>query len=224
MKIIINLLLLLTCTNSIGQEKFRYDRDSFILGLFDDYNGRSTIPTHVKEATRLTSFYCSQQKLSELFLDSLKAYKKEWSTSIKNENGVIYAAKWAAYFNTFYDKKLAKDGVYSDSTDLDYPVYAMRLNKSHFKTAQQKISFLAGTFLRYGKLEQGNITLAFANSASHYNMTVLFIKQLGFKILSTSIISETIPARQTIAFVPSEKYTALFTYLNSIKPTVNKCK
>jgi len=209
------ILLLIISHKALAQkEKLVFRYDEFLIGMFNDYNGRIKIIGDEKQSSLLTSFYCSQENLSKLFLDTLQVSTKDLTKDIKIENGIIYSKNASEHLNVFYIEKADVD---NDSIRFLY------LDKNKFETKSQKIAFLAGTFLRYGKLENNKVTLSFANSLSHYDAAVNFIKSLKFKIVNQARNLENTPVGQSIQFIPAKGYEEVFEYLSSIKPKSNIC-
>jgi hypothetical protein len=208
-----------------GQENsVKIELPELLVGMFNDYNGRQFIPDSPEKSKLVTRFYCSQKKLSELFVDSLKTLNKElnFEIEVKNKGFIeIYSTEFSAFFNRYYKYTLDKDFGYEDENEIEYDIYRGRLNKNLFKSKNQKLSFLVGTFLRHGTFLNGNeIRLDFANSPNHFRIAKKFLRRLNLKITETSVCNEiTIPCAQRITFELNNKYGLIFKELEQIRPT-----
>lgn len=217
-KILITLLLISNFLFS--QNNYKLDQDSFILGMFNDYNGRLIALTHNKESSQLTSFYCSQNKLKQVFLDTLKKYYN--TDDVKVENGVVYSKSLAKHFNNYYKiKKVEYSGFAYDG--IDYDAYSLTLKSKIFTTNDKKISFILGAFYRYGKIENNEVLIKIANSISHFRTIQNFLKKVGFKYHTKEICHDCIPVVRTVVFTPSKEYLPYFLEINIPKSTYEDC-
>jgi len=202
----------------------KFELPELLVGMFNDYNGRQFIPDSPEKSKLVTRFYCSQKKLSELFVDSLKILNKELNFEIEvKNNGLIeiYSTEFSTFFNRYYKYSLDEDFGYEDENEIEYDVYRGRLNKNLFKGKKQKLSFLVGTFLRHGTfLNENEICLDFANSPNHFRIAKKFLRKLNLKITETSVCDEiTIPCAQKITFELNNEYGFIFKELEQIRPT-----
>ncbi len=215
-KVIITILIL-SYQFSFSQKEFKLDNDSFMLGMFNDYNGREIALDHPFLSTQVTSFYCSEKKLEKMFLDSIQK-KYKFSDIIVKDN-IIYSKSLAKLFNKYYYVEKSDGGWTYDG--IDYSAYMMKLKKKSFTTNQQKISFVFGSYFRNGKKENGELKIVLANSLSHFDALEEAMKKLKFKLKVET--NPGIPATQIIYFKPTKKYYNLFMNIEPFKPDVNDC-
>ena len=193
--------------------------------MFNDYGGKQFIPSNPKKSELVTTFYCSQKELSELFVDSLKTLNAKFNFNIKVQNTgfiEVYSAGFSKFFTAYYKTSLNSDFDYTDENDVDYEIYAGQLNKKMFKSQNQKFSFIIGVFLRYGTfLGENEIRLDFANSPNHFKLAQVFLRKLNFKILDVSKCKEpSTPCGQSITFELNKKYKQIFKKLELKRPTI----
>ena len=219
------IILILVTNFIIGQvDIVQFELPELLVGMFHDYNGKQFIPDNPEKSKLVTRFYCSQKRLSELFVDSLKILNEELNFEIEVQNNgfiEIYSTEFCTFFNRYYKYRLDKDYGYEDENEIEYDIYRGRLNIYLFKSKKQKLSFLVGTFLRHGTfLNENEIRLDFANSPNHFRIVKKFLRKLNLKIKKTSMCDEiTIPCAQRITFELNDEYDAIFKELEQIKPT-----
>lgn len=219
------IIIILVANFTFGQvNTVKFELPELLVGMFNDYNGRQFIPASPEKSKLVTRFYCSQKKLSELFVDSLKILNEElnFEIDVKNNGFIeIYSTEFSAFFNRYYKYSLDKDFGYEDENEIEYDIYRGRLNKKLFKSKKQKLSFLVGTFLRHGTfLNENEIRLDFANSPNHFRIAKKFLRKLDLKITETSVCDEiTIPCAQRITFELNNEYGFIFKEMKQIRPT-----
>ncbi len=207
MKKLLLVIVLLSNCSLIAQNKFKLDPSSFIIGLFNDYNGRQVPLDNPKEATFLTYFYCSQEKVKTVFLDTINKYFKTDDLVFGIRS--IYSKSLSKYFNKYY--KIKKDKDYGTTiNNIDYFIYSMKLKTKSFETDYKKVSFILGSFILHGIIENGEFKIRMANSLSHYNVLLIFLKDLKFSYKTSEICSDCIPTAQSVSFVPTTEYLTLF--------------
>lgn len=191
----------------LAQQQFQLDKDCFIIGMFNDYNAITVLMDHPKESTKLTTFFGAECELRKIFTDSLRSFYK--TKDIIVEKHAVFSKELAPRFNAYYTIKNSS-GYGATIDEKDYDIYSCLLNKEAFPTDNQKISFLLGTYVRYGQPHENNFQLKLANSPSHYSTAVAFLKNLGFKVKELPYRKDNIPLIRTVSFTPPEKYLALF--------------
>ena len=193
------------------QTNFRFDTNSFILGLMDDYNGRSVAFESKESASCIGS---TKPELSRIFLDSIcKVYKISKSEITEKQNS-FFNEKIATEINNFYLKYL-NEGMdyYNEKTQQSYILHNLILDERKFIYNYQKLSFLAGIFYNCGKLENGEVIFKTANS-SNFNVAVHFISNLGFNYCEKAKKEYNIPTIQEVTFIPSQEYIDFFKTLD----------
>ena len=220
------ILIILTTNLIFGQvSNVKIELPELLVGMFNDYNGRQFVPDNPEKSKLVTTFYCSQRELSKLFLDSLNTLNKTLNFDVKVKNTgfiEIYSSEFSTFFNRYYKYTLDKDFGYVDENDNEYDIYFGKLNKEKFKSKNQKLSFLIGTFLRYGTfLDETKIRLDFANSPNHFRIAKKFLKKLNFKITEISVCDEIMtPCVQRITFELNNEHLYFFKKLEHIRPAI----
>jgi hypothetical protein len=218
--LILILLFFIFSQFSVAQKKFKIDNDCFLLGMFNDYNGREIALDHPFASTQVTSFYCSEKKLEKMFLDSIQKNYHVNDVIVKEDK--IYSYLLSKHFNKYYKIKKDKDAGFTYD-DIDYSGYIMTLNRNNFLSDEKKISFILGAFLRYGKIKDKGFEIIMANSSSHFDILVWSIKKLGFKFNYKIPCPECIPVSQILYFEPSNYYLSIFQNNKPILPDISDC-
>ncbi|WP_210464806.1 hypothetical protein [Rufibacter roseolus] len=188
----------------------------YVLGLVDDYNGRNWIKEDPEESTVVDKFHNTEIKLVT-FLDSLitaenkKTYNKILFTNVKWEKPDCY---YCQDFRRIYAKRLVEqmNEAYSfkwkDQVDAkQQKIYQGVLKPKAFETNQEKCSFLAGAFVRYGVFEEDQYTFLLANTNSKYDAIIRELKALKCNIKDFSQKGED-PVIQKVSFVPTRELKA----------------
>ncbi|WP_310558920.1 hypothetical protein [Flavobacterium sp.] len=216
MRKLILIIVLLSANTLLAQKKFKLDPSSFIIGLFNDYNGRQVPLDNPKEATYLTYFYCSQKQVRSVFLDSINKYFND--DDFVFEQRTIYSKSLSKHFNSYY--KINKDEDYGTTIDeVDYFYYSMKLKTKSFQTNDKKVSFILGSFILSGAKENGEFQIRMANSASHYDALLAFFKFLKFQYKANELCDTCMPTVQSVSFVPTSEYLSIF--INAKIPETN---
>lgn len=207
MKKIILIAIFILFEKANCQINFRFDTNSFILGLMDDYNGRTVAFESKESASYIGS---TKPELSRMFSDSIcKVYKISKSEITEKQNS-FFNEKIATQINNFYLKYLDEGmDYYNEKTQQSYKVHTLILDEHKFIYNYQKLSFLAGIFYNFGKLDNGEVIFKTANS-SNFNTAVHFISDLGFNYCEKAKKEYNIPTVQEVTFVPSEEYIDFF--------------
>ncbi|MFT3794212.1 hypothetical protein [Flavobacterium sp.] len=218
--------VLLFCPILAAQsKKNRSDLNRFLLGILGDYEGKMSPYDHPKIQEPLTYIFCGEEPYQKIILDSLgKIGQVKFELEV--EKGAIYSKELSSFFNEFYTRELIPDyGFYDTIENKDYAYYFLILKQQKFKKAYQKVSFLAGTFYRYGTINADNeITLTFVRANSHIVACENFIRKLGFKVVNIFHPDYySISGAHQITFVPSKKYLPLFRHIDSTRPDKGKC-
>ncbi|NHN24740.1 hypothetical protein FIA58_003540 [Flavobacterium jejuense] len=201
------IIIVLFCLQTNAQNKFKLNIDSFLLGMFDDYNGRYIALDNTEKGTYLATV---KSELSDVFLDTLTKYHKIPKNEIKKLNFSFYNKQLAEHFNKYYKIEIEPDYEYIDEKDgKEYSIYNLSLNEQNFDENNKKISFLIGFFYKCGFLESGEVTLKTANSPAFEN-AIHFISQLGFRYCELERPEYNIPTVQSVTFKPTEEYIEYF--------------
>ena len=199
------------------------DQTAFLLGMFNDYMGKYYVPDHKKKSTLVTSFFSSEEKVAEIFIDSLKSFHKNDALNIfvERKDGIeIYSDKLSTFFNSYYIFEKVEDIIYSEENadEVEYDIYIGRIDIKKFKTKKAKLNFLLGAFIRYGEvLNNGDYKYIFANSIGHYEAVKYFLFDTNSEIIASDIESDNTPVSKTIVFKPSEKLKLMIGNYNSIQ-------
>ncbi|MBP2833849.1 hypothetical protein J8281_16760 [Aquimarina sp. U1-2] len=189
------------------------DTMSLLIGMFNDYGGRTYVPNHPTYKYLITDFYNGQTEALNQFSKHLKNSGLDINHfNIFNENDsiinpmtFILSEKYHQLFHSYYIYKKA-NFLHTDEHDNEYIFYWGRLKRSKFKTRKQKLMFLKGAFIREGRVNQkGQYQYRLANSGTKITMIRKFLRQTGSKIIEYKIAENNTPTGQTITFEPSDE-------------------
>lgn len=205
-KLLIFLLLLYTGTILAQNVNYKIDKVSFLIGTLDDYMGHQQTFTAASDSFhyQMVDIYYKQEKKTALLIDSL--FRKDFSDLRMTDNAAhkgikLYSAGLSGIVNAYYDFKPSGSRTLKGDT-----VYIGYLKKDKFTTQKQKLSFLAGAFLRYGRIAGSNkYELVIANSVSKTELCERFLKELKCKNVEYEIREGFIPVGHRVFFEPSGK-------------------
>lgn len=206
-------LVLFFYLNVNSQNKSSLDIDCFLIGLMNDYNGRTIALDYEKSSSFLASFELNERNHSKIFLDSVSKYYHISKNEIFEENGAFYNKKLAKHFNEYYIAEI-DSGMGEEHNDKLYYVYQLHLDVKKFDTIEKKLSFLTGLIYSDGSFENDEVVINKANSRVFYN-AVEFVKELGFTYIESYSPEYNLPTGQILRFKPSEKYMLYFKKLQN---------
>jgi hypothetical protein len=202
------------------------------LGLLDDYLGRDLVKDDKLDLAKIDIFYETEIDIMD-YLDSLITVENllrdkqnqidKQKIRVADSNctschafSIYYSKKLAEEINSKYRFKLAK------SWDTkDRKMYYGLLKTSSIKSANQKTSFLAGAYLKFGTHNGEIYKFRLANSPSKYKILIKTLKDLSCEIININVTKNSIPVSQTIEFKPTKDIKDQFDKLESLKLKVD---
>jgi hypothetical protein len=186
-------------TDSI--KKVSLDPLYFVLGTLSDYMGRFE---YVEREKQIDRYYPYEMPV----VDFLTKYiKTELNIDVdttfeKSNHSKMYSDKFSKTLNSFY-------GVND------------KLLNEMFETINQKYSFLAGVYYRYGdKLDTSIYKIQLANSPKHQNCYE-FLKQVGCENIFYQYLRN-IPAQFILYFEPTDELKKYLEYIESERIILEK--
>jgi hypothetical protein len=203
-----------------------FDKECFLLGTLDDYMGHQQTFTvradtcfikqldipeqELQLALYADSFYYQcvdsyfqQEKSLALLIDSL--FSREFPDLHIVDNGSskgikLYSASLSNRINNFYDYSPSGRGtIYGDT------IYVGCIKADRLKTTKQKLSFLAGAFLRNGGVTASQLCFfSIPNSQSKAALCAELLKELDCRNVVYDVKEEYIPVGHWVYFEPSE--------------------
>lgn len=166
------------------------DKEFFLLGTLDEYLGRREDATN-----SVVDWYYPHEGFVVRVLDSL--LKKEYPGLECETEGSghkqLLSKKLAGKVNAYFSKDGVREGSFMGA----------KLKKGIFKTDEQKYSYLAGVFLRYGFLVKNDFRIQFANAADKAELCKALFEELGCNVKFESL--KTIPRANKFYFTPEGK-------------------
>jgi hypothetical protein len=208
-KIFLTIFILISCFQlCISQDtKVQIDYKYFLLGTLRDYMGR---PKY-KEIDTQVDYYYKFEKSLALKIDSLfKSDYLDMKLIVEKDSSryKIFSEKMADYINYFYDFKPSGSFTMSNNTE-----YYGVLKSNIFVNIVQKLSFITGAYVRYGKENDSLFCMTLANSVSIAKICVNLLKDLKCTNVAYNIQTNSVPVIHYIYFTPTDE---LKLYLNEI--------
>lgn len=205
----------------------KYDKESFLIGMLNEYNGYQRTFTN-----RDDSYYQRVDIMSlknSLFIDSI--FNLDYTDITIVNNGALYSPTLSLKIDDYYNYK--PKGITTLPGDT---IYGGNLKKEKFKTEKQKLSFLLGAYLRYGEdkvktnsiiqllkiekllnkeKEYENVShgLFMPNATTKAKICVEFLKDLACKDVEY-VYRKSIPAGNYVLFIP---YNTILEVINEAK-------
>ena len=197
------LILLFFSLKANCQREFKFDTNSFLLGMFDDYNGRLIALEKEESASYIATV---KPEINKMFLDSIsKTFNITKKEIIIKENS-FFNRKIADEINKFFIAEINPDvDDYDEKNDISYKIYSLSLNEKKIKSAGQKLSFLTGMFYNCGSIINDEVVFQTANSSNFY-IAIRFISELGFAYCEDAKPEYNIPTVQKVTFKPTKEY------------------
>jgi len=218
MKGLLSLLLLAYSGFALCQLNFSgTEKQSFLIGTLDDYNGHQQTVTATTDSTyfQFVDVYNQDQKYIALMIDSL--FKNENNDFHMTNNGApkgfrLYSKSLSTKINSFYN--FSPSG---NSTVFHDTIYTGLIKQEKFLTKLEKLSFLAGAFLRNGgKTNTNDYFFTIPNSTSKAKFCVDILNE--FNCLEVKqVILNNIPVGNWITFKPSERILSMIKKVENLK-------
>lgn len=222
----INLLLLLSFFfNGVALGQLNdFDKEAFLVGTLDDYMGRQQTRTANADNfhyQKVDIYFQNENKIA-LLIDSL--FKEEVKDLRFTNNGApkginIYSKALSERIDEYYSYK--PSGSYTVRHDT---IFAGSIRKEKIDTEKKKLSFLAGTYLRYGEFIDTNEPLkehyqfrfkkapapdtywiSIPNSVSKAKLCKEILIEEGCKDVEYVVLRDYIPVGHHVIFKPSDK-------------------
>jgi hypothetical protein len=198
------------------------DNKYFLLGTLRDYMGREK---YQQVNGRVDRYHQSEGKLcfviDSMFKDS---YPDLRITTAKNHDYELYSVSLAGEMDNFYNFQTSgrmninarldtmtqfSDSILSGLLQTADTIYFGRLKSGIFETDRQKLSFITGAFVRYGRFRHSAYYISVANSVSKVKVLTQLLKEMNCENVEYKI-QESIPFIHTVYFTPTEEMTAYF--------------
>jgi hypothetical protein len=187
-------------------QKKQIDSHYFLLGTLSDYLGRSL---YADMKDKVDYYYKFERPLA-LKIDSL--FKSEYPDLRLDTNKIeIYSKQLAEKINALY--VFEPSGTYLKLTSEHDTVYRGRHKVDIFKTDQQKMSFIAGAYTRFGEKNDTTFCMRLFNSGSKAQLCTDLLKEMKCQNVEYKTSTNTIPTNHTIYFKPN---TELKEYLQEV--------
>lgn len=187
----------------------------FILGTFEDYMGRRQDP-RTKDRV---DYYYHYEKTLAYYVDSLlqKKYPKmSLEMRVSKNRYEIYSTAIEKEFEQYYNYKPSNS--YTSKTH--EPILKGVLNPDVFKNDQQKLSFLAGVYSRFGQDNDTAYCIRVANSMSKVQICNQLLKEFNCKPYYE--IVNNIPTGHVLYFHPDKKVKRYLDKYNTLRKEIDK--
>ncbi len=218
MKTLLSLLFLVFSGLAFAQLNLSgLDKQSFLIGTLDDYMGHQQTLTATNDSTYflLVDVYAQNQKDIALLIDSL--FRTEYNDLRMTNNGApkgirLYSKGLSTKINNYYN--YLPSGIYTAYHDT---VYSGKLKPENISTKLEKLSFLAGAFLRDGgKTDANEYFFTIPNSTSKAKLCLDFLNEFNCMDVKYKKLDR-IPVGNWITFKPSEKVLKMLRKVEPLK-------
>jgi hypothetical protein len=228
--ILISLLFLFGLFCNGQSSDIKIDYDYFLLGSLNDYMGREKY----KEIVNRVDEYAQNNKSLVFFLDSIFQDKHQDLKLITNEKTgrfELESKELAQKMNDYYFFKPSGRGAYCGEVDLgtlnldsitntpDFyttyfdTIYTGRIKGDIFKNDTERLSFIAGAYIRFGGKNDSIYFISVDNSISKVKEVTEQLKEMKCTNVEYSMKKGYIPVGHTVYFTPTDK---LKKYFNAI--------
>lgn len=231
MKNLTTLVLVLCLFGCAKKEKTSIDNDFFLIGTLSDYMGREK---YKKAEDRVDKYSQSEKELC-LSIDSI--FKNhypdlEMSSSVnktsKKEVYELHSKTLAEKIESFYLYKPSRRKIYNGEGKLidlnidsltktpDFyttyfdTIYTGSLNQDVFETEKQKLSFITGAYVRYGRQTDSLYNIQVSNSISKAKVLNELLKDTGCSNVEYEIMEGYIPTGHIVSFIPTKQLIDYF--------------
>lgn len=195
----------------------RLDKQSFLVGTLDDYMGHQQTITATTDSTYflMVDVYSQNQKDIALLIDSL--FRIEYNDLRMTNNGApkgirLYSKGLSTKINSYYN--YLPSGIYTANHDT---VYSGKLKPENISTKLEKLSFLAGAFLRDGgKTDANKYFFSIPNSTSKAKLCLDLLNEFNCIDIKYKKL-DNIPVGNWITFKPSEKVLEMLRNVEPLK-------
>ena len=222
--IFISLLFMAVAITNGQSPTVKMDYNYFLLGTLSDYMGREL---YKNNENRVDLYYKQDQSLM-FFLDSVFRDKYP-DLKLTNNRIELQSKSLAQKMNDFYSFKPSSRRMYNGEVDIstlnldsltktpDFitknfdTVYVGSIKNSVFKTDVQRLSFVAGAYLRFGGKNDSISFVSIANSTSKVEVLAELLKELKCTNVKYVVKNDYIPCGRTVYFTPTNELKRYFT-------------
>lgn len=179
----------------VVQAQEKLDKDFFLLGTLDEYMGKR----FYQDKPIVDQFYPNEGIIVSVLEPMLKTEYPDLTCKVEDSGHIIlYSESLSKKIKEYYhitDKNFQE----TNSSHIE-----ATLSINEFKNKQQKYSYLAGVFLKYGEVKNDRFFLKFANNGNKINICKELLKELGGIDIKFES-QKTIPAINTISFLTDKE-------------------
>lgn len=224
-------LCALFCNGQSSKIQMHYE--FFLLGTLNDYMGREKY----NEVINRVDEYNQNSKSLVLFIDSV--FKDKYrdvvvTTNKTNDRLELHSKLLSQKMNDFYFYEPSSRMAYSGEADIrtlnfdslvntsGFPwnyfdtIYAGRIKEDIFKNDIERISFIAGAFIRFGGEQDSLYYISVANSKSKVRVATEQLKNLKCTNIEYVVKKDYIPVGHTVYFTPTAELKNYLKALNQI--------
>jgi len=209
----------------------KIDYDYFLLGTLNDYIGRDNYKKIIDRIDR----YSPQNKPLVYFLDSVFRDKyPDLVVNVIEKTGQLelWSKSLALKMNNFYCYEPSNRKIYIGEADImtlnldsltktpDFytsyfdTIYTGRIKDDIFRNDAERLSFIAGAYMRFGGKKNSLYYISIPNSISKVGVVTEQLKELECSNIEYIMLKDHIPAGHIVYFTPTDKlknYLELYT-------------
>ncbi len=213
MRIITTLILIGFFVSVKGQDSLKINLNSFLIGTLSDYMGRTT---YKEVDNRVDTYYPYEKSLANyldsIFMDSIP----DFELRLNNDRPEIYSKTLSDLINTYYQYEPSGSMTMEHDT-----IYRGKLKSEIFKTDKEILSFIAGTYVRFGEENDSTTCIRIHNSYSKAKICTEFLKKMNCVNVKYEITEGYIPTSHIVFFDPSPELSEYLEKVMKLRMQLN---
>lgn len=227
---VLSLLLSVNSQVSFSQSDYLdFDKESFLIGTLSDYGGREQVFTAGVDDTyfeRVDVYTQTDKKVAHLIYFLFKEEHPDLGldNNATSRRFRLHSSTLSKLIDSYYNYTA------SDSkTAQGEAICIGTIDSDKIETDKQKLSFLAGAYLRFGaikhndSMEEPQYIYDIPNSLSKAEICVEFLKDLGCKNVQ-ELTNEYLPTKKEILFTPSERIEKMIETIETVSQEISSSK
>lgn len=213
MRIITTLILVSSFVFAKGQDSSQIDFNSFLIGTLSDYMGRAT---YKEVSDRVDTYFpyekCLANYMDSIFTDSIP----DLELRLNENRPEIYSKTLSDLINKYYEYEPSGPMTMEHDT-----IYRGKLKSELFLKDKEILSFIAGTYVRFGEPNDSTTCIRIHNSYSKAKICVEYLKKMNCKNVKYEIMEGYIPTSHIVYFDPTPELSSYLEKIMKLRKQLN---